>query len=51
MAEHSLNPQDLESAIRKKLLTRLYAPLGLDRAGEVIAHVLRITRVELGRRP
>ncbi|MGJ7509417.1 type I restriction endonuclease subunit R [Variovorax sp. GT1P44] len=51
MAEHSLNPQGLESAIRKGLLTRLYAPLGLDKASEVIGHVLRITRVGPSRRP
>lgn len=50
MAEHSLNPQSIESAIRKNLLTRLYAPLGLDKASEVIGHVLRITRAGPNRR-
>jgi type I restriction enzyme R subunit len=32
MAEHSLNPQNIEAAIRKGLLQRLYAPLGLTGA-------------------
>ncbi|KWT97621.1 MULTISPECIES: HsdR family type I site-specific deoxyribonuclease [unclassified Variovorax] len=50
MAEHSLNPQNIEAAVRKGLLQRLYAPLGLARANEVIGHVLRIIRVDMGRR-
>jgi type I restriction enzyme R subunit len=50
VAEHSLSPQNIESAIRKSLLQLLYAPLGLDKAGEVIGHVIQITRVGLGRR-
>jgi type I restriction enzyme R subunit len=50
VAEHSLNPQSIEAAIRKDLLTRLYGTLGLDKAGEVIGHVLQITRVGLSRR-
>lgn len=50
MAEHSLNPQSIESAIRKGLLQLLYAPLGLDKAGEVIGHVMQIARAGLGRR-
>ncbi|WP_232062253.1 type I restriction endonuclease subunit R [Variovorax sp. PBS-H4] len=50
LAEHSLNPQDIEAAIRKGVLQLLYAPLGLDRANAVIGHVLQITRVALGRR-
>jgi type I restriction enzyme R subunit len=50
MAEHSLNPQSIESAIRKNLLTRLYAPLGLDKASEVIGRVLQIARAGM-RRP
>jgi type I restriction enzyme R subunit len=49
LAEHSLNPQNIESAIRKGLLQRLYAPLGLARANDVIGRVLEITRVGLGR--
>ncbi|VTU39721.1 Type-1 restriction enzyme R protein [Variovorax sp. PBL-H6] len=50
LAEHSLNPQNIEAAIRKGLLQLLYAPLGLDRANDVIGHVLQITRVVLARR-
>jgi len=50
VAEHSLSPQNIESAIRKSLLQLLYAQLGLDKAGEVIGHVIQITRVGLGRR-
>lgn len=50
MAEHSLNPQNIEAAVRNGLLQRLYAPLGLARANDVIGHVLQIIRVDLGRR-
>lgn len=50
VGEHSLNQQNIESAIRKGLLQLLYAPLGLDKAGEVIGHVIQVTRVGLGRR-
>ena len=49
LADHSLNPQNIEAAIRKGLLQLLYAPLGLDRANDVIGRVLQITRVGLGR--
>lgn len=50
LAEHSLNLQNIEAAIRKGLLQRLYAPLGLARANDVIGHVLQIIRVDMGRR-
>lgn len=50
MAEHSLNPQNIEAAVRKGLLQRLYTPLGLARANDVIGHVLQIIRVDMGRR-
>ncbi|MDR6534604.1 HsdR family type I site-specific deoxyribonuclease [Variovorax soli] len=49
VAEHSLNPQSIEAAIRKGLLQRLYAPLGLERTNDVIAQVLHISRLGLGR--
>jgi type I restriction enzyme R subunit len=49
VAEHSLNPQSIEAAIRKGLLTLLYAALGLDRAKQVVEHVVQITRVGLVR--
>ncbi|MDM0107550.1 HsdR family type I site-specific deoxyribonuclease [Variovorax sp. J22R24] len=48
-AEHSLNPQSIEAAIRRGLLPRLYGPLGLDKAREVIGHVWRITQNGLSR--
>lgn len=50
IAEHSLDPQGIEAAIRKDLLMRFYASLGLSKANTVIGHVLQITRVSLGRR-
>jgi type I restriction enzyme R subunit len=50
VAEHSLSPQNIEAAIRKSLLTLLYGTLGLEKAAEVIGHVLHITRVGLSRR-
>ncbi|MDR6854303.1 UvrB domain 3-containing protein [Variovorax guangxiensis] len=50
VAEHSLNAQNIEAAIRKGLLQLLYAPLGLDRANDVIARVLQMTRIGLGQR-
>ena len=31
VAENSLNPQNIEAAIRKGLLPRLFDPMGLDR--------------------
>ncbi|OUL98013.1 DEAD/DEAH box helicase [Variovorax sp. JS1663] len=50
VAEHSLNPQAIEAAIRKNLLQLLYAPLGMERAGDVIGRVLQMTRFSLSRR-
>jgi type I restriction enzyme R subunit len=50
VAEHSLNAQNIEAAIRKGLLQRLYVPFGLDRANDVIARVLQMTRIGLGQR-
>lgn len=49
VAENSLNPQNIEAAIRKGLLPRLFQLLGLDKAKEVIEHVIQITRVGLSR--
>lgn len=49
VAENSLNPQNIEAAIRKGLLPRLFALFGLDKAKEVIEHVIQITRVGLSR--
>jgi type I restriction enzyme R subunit len=49
VAEHSLNPQDLEAAIRKGLLPGLFKLAGMDKAREIIESVIQITRVGLSR--
>jgi type I restriction enzyme R subunit len=49
VAENSLNPQNIEAAIRKGLLPLLFSSLGLDRAKQVVEQVVQITRVGLGR--
>jgi type I restriction enzyme R subunit len=49
MAEHSVNPQDIESEIRRSLLPRLFDLIGLDQAKDVIERILQITRVGLSR--
>ncbi|MCP5299071.1 MAG: type I restriction endonuclease subunit R [Chromatiaceae bacterium] len=49
VAEHSLSPQNIETAIRKALLPYLFEKLGLDSAKDVIEQVLKITRVGLSR--
>ncbi|MBF0590348.1 MAG: type I restriction endonuclease subunit R, partial [Magnetococcales bacterium] len=49
VAEHSLNPQNIEAEIRKGLLPRLFKLTGLEAAKGVIDKVIDITRVGLGR--
>jgi type I restriction enzyme R subunit len=49
VAEHSLSPQNIETAIRKVLLPYLFERFGLDSAKDVIEQVLKITRVGLSR--
>jgi type I restriction enzyme, R subunit len=49
VAENSLNPQNIEAAIRKALLPMLFSLLGLDDAKQVIEHVVTVTRVGLAR--
>jgi type I restriction enzyme, R subunit len=49
VAEHSLSPQNIEAAIRKALLPRLFEHIGLESAKDVIERVLKITRVGLSR--
>lgn len=49
VAEHSLNPQNIESAIQKGLLPRLFGKVGLDSAKEIIQKVIQITRIGLSR--
>ena len=44
IAENSLNPQSIEAAIRKALLTRLFNLVGLDRAKAIIDRVIGIVR-------
>ncbi|KTT16526.1 type I restriction endonuclease subunit R [Pseudacidovorax intermedius] len=47
VAENSLNPQNIEAAIRKGLLPLLFDALGLDNAKQVVEQVIQITRVGL----
>jgi len=49
VAEHSLNQQGLEAAIRKGLLPSLFKLVGIDKAREIIESVIQITRVGLSR--
>lgn len=47
VAEHSLNPANIEAEIRKQLLPELFKLTGMDKAKEIIEEVIRITRVGL----
>lgn len=47
VAENSLNPQNIEAAVRKSLLPLLFGTLGLDNAKSVVEQVIQITRVGL----
>ena len=49
IAENSLNPQNIESAIRKGVLPRLFERMGLEKAKEVTEQIIQITRVGLSR--
>ena len=49
VAENSLNPQNIEAAIRKGLLPLLFGSLGLDKAKQVVEQVIQITRIGLSR--
>ena len=49
VAEHSVNPQNIEAEIRRALLPRLFNLVGLDKAKDVIERVIQITRVGLNR--
>jgi type I restriction enzyme R subunit len=49
VAENSLNPQNIEAAIRKGILPLLFGLLGLDNAKAVVEQVIQITRVGLSR--
>ncbi len=47
VAEHSLNPQNIEAEIRKGLLSCLFTLMGMEKAKEVIDQVIQITRLGL----
>lgn len=49
VAENSLNPQNIEAAIRKGLLPLLFGSLGLDIAKQVVEQVIQITRIGLSK--
>jgi type I restriction enzyme, R subunit len=49
VAENSLNPQNIEAAIRKGLLPLLFGTLGLDNAKLVVEQVIQITRVGMNK--
>lgn len=49
VAENSLNPQNIEAAIRKGLLPLLFGSIGLDNAKLVVEQVIQITRVGLSK--
>ena len=49
VATHSLNPQNIESEIRKGLLPDLFKRMGLDTAKQVIEKIIQITRVGLNK--
>lgn len=47
VSEYSLNPQNIESSIRKNLLPRLFKLMGMDKAKDVIDKVIHVTRLGL----
>ena len=49
IAENSLNPQNIEAAVRKALLPKLFARVGLDQAKAVVDQIIQIVRVGLSR--
>jgi type I restriction enzyme R subunit len=49
VAENSLNPANVEAAIRKAVLPRLFALTGLDLARSITDQVVEVTRVGLSR--
>jgi type I restriction enzyme R subunit len=50
VAENSLNPVGIEQDVRKNLLPRLFALVGLDKAKEVLNEVVQILRNGLANR-
>ena len=49
ISENSLNPQNIEAAIRKTLLPKLFSLVGLDAAKEAIEQIVAVTRIGLSR--
>ncbi len=49
IAENSLNPHNIETAIRKALLPRLYGEIGLDHAMTMADRVVEVVRLGLSR--
>lgn len=49
VAENSLNPQNIDAAIRQALLPRLFHRIGLNKARIVIDQVIHITRIRQSR--
>lgn len=49
VAEHSLNPHNIETSIRKALLPGLFKSMGLDKAKDAIEQVIRVMRIGLSR--
>ena len=47
VAEHSVNPPNIEAEIRRALLPRLFDLMGLDHAKAAIGQIIQITRVGL----
>ncbi|MEZ8055668.1 type I restriction endonuclease subunit R [Vibrio atlanticus] len=45
VAEFSINPQEIENQIRRKLLPVLFKAIGMDTAKVVIADIIQITRL------
>ncbi len=45
VAEYSLNPVNIESEIRQKLLPRLFKLTGMNKAKEIIEEIIKITRL------
>lgn len=49
VSANSLNPQNIEVALRRTLLPLLFAQSGMEKAKEIIEEILRILRDHLGR--
>ena len=45
VAEFSINPQEIENQIRRKLLPVLFKAIGMDKAKMIITDIIQITRL------